>query len=165
MPPRPPFVLCATDVHEEESRYPGSEERLSSSRDLGRAAGLQRIGVYLERVAPGQRTSWPHAHEREEEFLYVLDGEVELWLDGELHPLRAGDFVGFAAGTGIAHTVLNDGEREAVLLVGGERSSPGAGDRLWYPHHPERRAQIGEARWWSDRPERPHGPHGGEPKR
>jgi uncharacterized cupin superfamily protein len=162
MIPRPPFVFRATEVPEEEGRYPKSDEPLSCFRELGRRAGLERIAVSLERLPPGRRTSWPHAHEGEEEWAYVLEGEVTLWLDGEIHPLRAGDFVAFLAGTGIAHTVRNDGARDAVLLVGGERSR--GTDRLWYPEHPERRAQIGEARWWADHPERPQGPHRGGPR-
>lgn len=144
-------MFRAADVAEEEGRYPESDERLSCFRELGRRGGLERIAVSLERLLPGRRTSWPHAHEREEEWAYVLEGEVTLWLDGETHLLRAGDFVAFPAGTGIAHTVRNDGTRDAILLVGGERSR--GTDRLWYPEHPERRAQMGEARWWADHPE------------
>jgi len=64
---RPPFVIRAADVPEKQHQYPGSDEKMSPSRPIGHAAGLQRIGVHLVRVAPGTRTSYPHAEEDEEE--------------------------------------------------------------------------------------------------
>ena len=65
--------------------------------------GLQRIGINLQRLAPGQRSWWPHAEEDEEEFVYVLEGEVDAWIDGVLHRMRPGDLAAFPAGTGISH--------------------------------------------------------------
>jgi hypothetical protein len=62
---------------------------------------------------PGHRISWPHAESREEEFVYVLDGEVDAWIDGELHRMRAADLAAFPSGTGICHTFLNNGANEA----------------------------------------------------
>ncbi len=90
MPPpteRPPIVSSAS-VPEKVHRYPNSEEALAPSRPIGRAAGLLRIGLHVERVTPGTRISWPHAEEKEEEFVHVVDGEVEAWIDGELYPMK-----------------------------------------------------------------------------
>jgi uncharacterized cupin superfamily protein len=158
---RPPFIIRSNDVPEEPGRYPGSDEVLSLGRAIGRAAGLQRIGIHLERLPSGTRTSWPHAEERDEEFVYVLAGEVHAWIDGHLHPMRQGDFAAFPAGTGICHTFINQGPGEVLLLAGGQRTSPE--NRIYYPLHSKERAETLGERWWADWPKRELGPHDGRP--
>lgn len=130
-------------------------------RRIGKAAGLVRIGVNLQRLPPGTRSSWPHAEENEEEFVYVIDGEVDAWIDGNIHRMVAGDLAAFPAGTGISHCFINSGVREALLLVGGE--APKAGSRIFYPLHPSRRSDMAAEFWWSDVPRRDLGPHDGMP--
>ncbi len=163
MPTRPPFVVSAADVPEKRNRYPNSQEEMAPSRAIGRAAGLLQLGIHLIRVLPGTRTSYPHAESAEEEFAYVVEGELDVWLDGELHHVRAGDLVAFPSGTGICHTFINDGEREALLLAGGEADK--ACGRIVYPQNPERRGDMPWSRWWNDAPERPQGGHDGRPRR
>lgn len=141
--------------------YPQSTERMGPDRRLGKAAGLVRIGVNLQRLPPGSRSSWPHAEEKEEEFVYVVEGEVDAWIDGELFPMVAGDFAAFPAGTGICHCFINNTTREAVLLVGGEAAKPD--NRIVYPVNPSRRKDLKASDWWHDAPERPLGPHDGLP--
>src|SRR2546430_661832 len=119
MDKRPPFIVSTADVPEGTPHsYPNSDEKMGPSRRIGRAAGLRRIGINVQRLPPGARSSWPHAEEDEEEFVYVLEGEVDCWVDGALHRMTVGDLAAFPAGTGICHTFLNNGERDAVLLVG-----------------------------------------------
>jgi uncharacterized cupin superfamily protein len=158
---RPPFIVARDEVPETLGSYPGSDEVLSPGRPIGKVAGLQRIGVHIERVPPGMRTSWPHAEADEEEFVYVLEGEIDAWIDGTLHRMVAGDFAAFPAGTGICHTFMNNGAADALLLAGGEASKPGS--RIFYPLHPERRAAMKPGRWWEDVPARPRGDHDGLP--
>lgn len=160
-PKRPPFIVSAAGVAEKCDAYPNSDEPLAVCRAIGRAAGLLRIGLHLCRLPPGRRLSWPHAEETEEEFVYVIDGEVDAWIDGALHPMKAGDLAAFPAGTGISHTFLNNGAREATLLVGGEASKPD--NRIFYPLHPHRRGDMPWSHWWDDVPSRPLGPHDGKP--
>src|SRR5438552_2182866 len=108
MSTRPRFIIAGASVNERPPwRYTGSDEELSARRSIGSEAGLARIGLHIDRVPPGHRTSWPHAEENEEEFVYVLDGEIDVWIDGLLHPMKAGDLAAFPAGTGIAHTFIN----------------------------------------------------------
>jgi uncharacterized cupin superfamily protein len=159
---RPPFIISSADVPEADTPYPDSEERLSFGRPIGRAAGLERIGLHVERLPPGRRTSYPHAEGDEEEFVYVMEGEIDAWIDGHLHHLVKGDLAAFPAGTGICHTMINDGERDALLLVGGEHKP---GNRIYYPLNPERRPQMASERWWGDVPQREQGPHDGRPRR
>ena len=66
-----------------------------------------RLGIHHERLPPGRRLCWPHAEADEEEFVFVLEGEPDLWLDGQVRRLKPGDGVSFPAGTGIAHTFPN----------------------------------------------------------
>ena len=159
--PRPPFIIRSNDVPEVSGSYPNSDEPLSLGRALGRAAGLERIGLHLERLPPGTRTSWPHAEEKEEELVYVLEGEVDAWIDGKLCRMHAGDLAAFPAGTGISHTFINNTTRDALLLVAGECSKPD--NRIYYPLNPGRRADMPASQWWSDVPSRPLGPHDGLP--
>ena len=161
MSSRPPFLVSTLSVPETTHHYPDSAEPMAPARAVGRAAGLLRIGLHVQRVPPGYRISWPHAESSEEEFVYVLDGELDAWIDGALHPMKAGDLAAFPAGTGICHTFLNNGPREATLLVGGEANK--ADNRIVYPLHPHRRGDMAWSQWWKDAPLRPQGPHDGKP--
>ncbi len=158
---RPPFFISASAVPERTHTYPQSDEPMGPNRALGRAAGLLRIGVNLQRLPPGTRSSWPHAEEDEEEFVYVLEGEVDCWVDGEIYRMTPGDLVAFPAGTGICHSVINNSEKEALLLVGGE--APKSDSRIYYPLHPSRRADLTWSQWWDDVPQRSRGSHDGLP--
>jgi len=161
-PNRPAFIVSSSNVAEKTHRYPNSLEDMAPGRPLGRAAGLLRIGVHLVRVPPGRRTSYPHAESSEEEFVYVVEGEVDAWIDGELHRMKAGDFAAFPAGTGICHTFINNGDGDAVLLSGGEASK--SDNRIYYPLNTERRGDMPWSHWWDDVPRRPQGPHDGKPR-
>jgi uncharacterized cupin superfamily protein len=159
---RPPFIVSSADVPERRHRYPNSQEDMAPARALGRSAGLLQVGIHLVRVEPGTRTSYPHAESAEEEFVYVVEGEIDAWIDGELHRMKAGDFAAFPSGTGICHTFINDGEHDALLLSGGEADK--ASDRIFYPRHLGRRGDMPWSRWWDDVPQRPQGPHDGRPR-
>lgn len=157
---RPDFIGNYRDLMDaDDCAYPGSNELLSQGAPIGRKLGLKAIGLHVETLAPGRRTSWPHAEEKEEEFVYVLEGRPQAWIDGDVHDLREGDLVAFPAGTGVAHTILNNTDAVVRLLVGGE-SLPG--NRIVYPLHPARNAECKAKDWlWEDAPERPLGPHDG----
>ena len=94
--------------------------------------------------------------------MLVLEGEPQLWLDGQLYPLQTGDTVAFVPGTGIAHTFINETDMPVRLLVVGERL---ADNRVFYPLHPQGYAGMRpERRWQPDTPP-PLGPHDGRPRR
>lgn len=159
---RPPCIAHWREIEQpDERRYDGDDELMSIGAAFGRALGLTRLGIHHERLPPGRRTSFPHAESAEEELVYVIEGEPDVWLDGHLHRLRPGDAVGFPAGTGIAHSFLNNTEAEVRLLVIGERSRPE--NRIVYPLHPERRPLRQD--WWDDAPQRARDPHDGMPDR
>ncbi|WP_293765691.1 cupin domain-containing protein [uncultured Aquitalea sp.] len=158
---RHPAIVHWQDIRQpDDACYPGSEEKLSIGSPLGRHFGFARIGIHHELLPPGRRTSWPHAEETEDEFVHVLEGAPDVWLDGVLHRLQAGDSVGFPAGSGIAHTFINNTDRDVRLLCVGDRDRDD--NRIHYPQHPARNAAIG-ARHWRDCPFTPQGEHDGLP--
>lgn len=118
----------------DDATYPDSPERFSIGAPLGRGLRLNRLGIHHERLPPGRRTSYPHAESDEEEFIYVLEGYPEVWINGYLWKLEPGDSVGFPAGTGICHTFLNNTEQEVRLLVVGEANKKY--NRIYYPLNP-----------------------------
>jgi uncharacterized cupin superfamily protein len=131
------MIVHSLDVPEEEGHYPApfDAERLGFFRDLGRAAGTRNIGIGIDRLPPGERTSFTHAHSHEEEIVYVLEGEchVRLIEPGKPPrevPLRAGHVVSFVAGTRVAHCFWNRGDKECRLLTIGERKR--GVDRCFY---------------------------------
>src|SRR5215472_18138476 len=140
----------------DESHYEGDDELMSIGSPFGRHFELTRLGIHHERLLPGRRTSYPHAESAEEEFVFVIAGTPDLWLDGELHRLHPGDAVGFPAGTGICHSFLNNSAREVHLLVVGEAHKPE--NRVFYPRNPE---QATRKDWWSDPPARAMRDHDG----
>ena len=79
----------------DDSTYPDSTELFSIGAPLARGLRLNRLGIHHERLPPGRRTSYPHAESDEEEFIYVLDGYPEVWINGYLWKLEPGDSVGF----------------------------------------------------------------------
>src|SRR6185437_5323764 len=132
MTERPAFIAHWTEHEgEDDAHYPGTTENMAISARLGRTFGLSRIGINHDRLLPGRRTSYPHAESAEEEFVFVLEGTPDVWIDGTLHRLRPGDAVGFPAGTGICHTFLNNTDDEVRLLVIGETAK--AENRVRYP--------------------------------
>jgi uncharacterized cupin superfamily protein len=140
--------------------YPDDEEILSAFVPLAPRLGLGRIGGGVDPLAPGRRTSWPHAEGDEEEFTFVLEGTPTAWLDGRLYLLKAGDFIGWPSGTGHAHTILNNSAEPARLFTWGEASRKRA--RVWYPFHAKHMKTLGETAWVPTRPPR-FGPHNGLP--
>lgn len=143
----------------DNSHYKGDDELLSIGAPFARHFGLTRLGIHHERLPPGRRTSFPHAESAEEEFVYVIEGTPDVWLDGHLHRLRPGDGVGFPAGTGIAHTFINNSEAEVRLLVVGETAKPE--NRISYPRNPDRKPLRQD--WWENPPPREMGEHDGMP--
>ena len=98
---------------------------------LGDAAGLSQFGVNLLRLPPGTWSSQRHWHSAEDEFVWVVEGEVVLVDDAGETVLRAGDCAGFRADDGNGHHLQNRSRSEAVVLeVGGRHADR---DAVEYP--------------------------------
>ena len=141
----------------------GVTKLLSIGCPIGKKLGLKAIGIHIETLPPGRRTSWPHAESSEEEFAYVLEGRPTSGLT-EICMSSSPEICRVPAGTGIAHTFLNNSTETCRLLVGGEASKPE--NKIFYPLHPERNQVMAEKNLlWNDCPKRPLGAHDGLAKK
>jgi uncharacterized cupin superfamily protein len=102
---------------------------------LGRLVGLSQFGVNHVTLAPGAISSLRHWHEGEDEFVYVLAGELVLVDETGEHPLAVGDFVGFPAGVANAHQLVNRSAGEARFLAVGTRQR--GTETIHYPDDPQ----------------------------
>src|SRR5262249_5175327 len=120
-------VFRPTDVPESNSSsYPepfrdGQCKRCN--RRLGDHAGLKNYGVNFIRVLPGGQSSARHAHSKQDEFVYVIEGEFVLVTDAGREIITPGMCIGFPAGTGDGHHFLNLTEKDAVFLVVAHRTA------------------------------------------
>ncbi|HEX3535690.1 MAG TPA: cupin domain-containing protein [Stellaceae bacterium] len=104
--------------------YPAPFDEPCRARErvrLGDPAGLTQFGVNLLRLPPGAWSSQRHWHTAEDEFVYVLSGEVTLVTDSGDEVLRAGDCAGFKANDADGHCLQNRTGNEAVVLEVGTR--------------------------------------------
>lgn len=89
---------------------------------LGNAVGLSQFGVNLTTLKPGAWSSQRHWHEMEDEFVYMLSGEIVLCEDGGETVLKPGDAAGFKANNGNGHCLINRTSSDAIYLEVGTRS-------------------------------------------
>ena len=99
-------------------------------RRLGDAFGLTQFGVNLVRLPPGQWSAQRHWHSREDEFVYMLEGELALVTDAGAQTIGPGMVMGFRAGVPDGHHLVNRSDRDAVYLEVGTRD---AMDECDYP--------------------------------
>jgi uncharacterized cupin superfamily protein len=101
-----------------------------SRQRLGNVIGLDQFGVNLTRLKPGAQSSQRHWHETEDEFVYVLEGELVLCENDGETVLKPGDAAGWKAGVANGHCLANRSPRDAVFLEIGSRKPV---DRAEYP--------------------------------
>jgi uncharacterized cupin superfamily protein len=143
-----PIALVAADAapRTRPSLYPeplASRMRGRTKRALGDLFGLRNFGVNLTRLEPGTVFALRHAHSRQDEFIYVLQGAPALHTDEGLTRLSPGMCAGFAAGSDNAHRLVNDTTAVVVYLEIGDRSS---GDKACYPDD-DLRAELIDGHW------------------
>jgi uncharacterized cupin superfamily protein len=115
------------------STYPEPFKRVVMGRSrkrLGVAAGLDQFGVNLTTLKPGAASALRHWHEKEDELVYILEGEVVLIENGGETVLKPGDAAGFKANVPNGHHLVNKSSRDAVYLEIGTRSKR---ERAEYP--------------------------------
>jgi uncharacterized cupin superfamily protein len=89
---------------------------------LGDVVGLTQFGVNISRIEPGASTALRHWHEQEDEFVYMIEGELVLVEDEGETIVKPGDAAGFKAGVPNGHHLVNRTDRDAVFLVVGTRA-------------------------------------------
>jgi len=107
------------------ARIQGREKRA-----LGDFFELQNFGVNLTRLAPGSESALRHSHEKQDEFVYVLEGTPTLVTNFGEQELKAGMCAGFRAGTGNAHHLVNRSSSDVLYLEVGDRTP---GESVAYP--------------------------------
>jgi uncharacterized cupin superfamily protein len=97
---------------------------------LGDVFGLRNFGVNVTRLKPGSESALRHAHMKQDEFVYILEGEPVLITNEGETKLKPGMCAGFKAATGDAHHLVNRGSRDVVYLEIGDRTE---GEEVVYP--------------------------------
>jgi len=130
---RAPALDPATVTPRVGTDNPPPFDRLVATRErrrLGDALGLKNFGVNLLRLPPGCVSSQRHWHSRQDEFVFVVAGEVVLVTDGGEQLLTVGMAAGFPAGKADGHHLINRGAADALVLEVGDRTP---GDEADYP--------------------------------
>lgn len=127
MSDKPPIAVTAREVppRARPSGYPADLVAKIGAREkrvLGDIFGLRNFGVNLTRLPPGAASALRHAHEKQDEFVYILEGECVLVTDAGETPMKPGMCAGFPAGTGDAHHLVNRGTADCLYLEIGDRT-------------------------------------------
>ena len=93
-----------------------------SKQKLGDALGLKNFGVNLTTIKPGSSSALRHWHAKQDEFVYIVSGELVLVTDTAEQLLTAGMCAGFPAGVANAHHLVNRADRDAIYLEVGDRT-------------------------------------------
>ena len=130
-----PVALIAADAPARAFRtnYPEPFASRMAGRDkrpLGDRFGLTNFGVNITRLAPGGASALRHAHTKQDELVYILEGRPTLVTNAGRTALEPGMCAGFKAGNGDAHHLVNETDEDVVYLEIGDRT---AGDAVDYP--------------------------------
>ena len=131
--------------------YPGGLHKGSEGRTkimLGDVVGLTQFGVNLTRLQPGAWSAQRHWHRHEDEFVYILDGELTLVTDQGERVLRAGMAATFPAGAPDGHQLINRGTTTATYLEVGTRSPV---EEVTYPDADLHLRRNPEGRVWANK--------------
>jgi len=140
------IVAAETPPRTKPSLYPEPFASRMAGRvkhPLGDLFGLTNFGVNLVRLMPGAGSALRHAHSKQDEFVYIVQGNAVIITDAGETQLTAGMCAGFKCGTGNAHQLLNRSGEEVIYLEVGDRS---AGDTVVYPDD-DLRADMVEGKW------------------
>ena len=131
-PKKPAFDLTDLPVRHGAS-YPGDFNAVCEGREkraLGDAAGLKNFCVNHVILPPGVASAHRHWHMKQDELIYVVEGELVLVTNAGEQVLGVGMAAGFPAGVADGHMLVNRSDRRAVYLEVGDRT---AGDAVDYP--------------------------------
>ena len=143
-----PVAVIAAEVplRNKPSNYPepfASRMNGRAKSQLGEVFGLANFGVNLTRLAPNSVSALRHAHTKQDEFVYILQGHPTLHTDEGRSTLAPGMCAGFKAGTGNGHRLINETSEEVVYLEVGDRSP---GDEGSYPDD-DLKALLVDGQW------------------
>ena len=142
-----PVMAAGVPPRAKQSSYPepfASRMVGREKRPLGDLFGLQNFGVNLTRLKPGGSSALRHAHTVQDEFVFILSGEATLVTNAGASAMSPGMCVGFKAGTGDAHHLVNRSGEDVVYLEVGDRSK---GDGASYPDDDIQAIQAVDGKW------------------
>jgi len=116
-------------------------------RQLGDYFNLKNFGVNLTRLTPGAQSALRHSHEKQDEFVYILEGTPTLVTDAGEAELAPGMCAGFPAGTGDAHHLINRSTADVLYLEVGDRTPD---DSASYPDD-DLKVQMVDGVWHASR--------------
>jgi uncharacterized cupin superfamily protein len=156
-------------IEEMRLRHPLNPNSDAHLRPLSELAGLQRVRLTLARIPPGKESFAYHAHDADEEFVYILAGRGRAEIGDQTFEVGPGDFMGFPTPS-VAHHLTNPYDEDLVYLMGGERSRvevgtfPRAGKRIIFSSggiwqvDEKHLEPMGFEQWLADPPQGGKGP-------
>jgi len=135
----PPRAIASGYPEKFRARVAGREKK-----PLGDLFGLSNFGVNLTRLAPGAQSALRHAHAKQDEFVYILEGCATLITDAGETELTPGMCAGFKAGTGDAHHLVNRSKQDVLYLEIGDRTP---GESATYPDDDLQVVQDAAGKW------------------
>lgn len=128
------MLINPQDVPDKKkSNYPNEFKSFvvgRSKKRLGDAAGIKNFGVNLVKLEPGSCSALRHWHAKQDEFVYILEGEVTLVTNVGEQILKAGMAAGFPAGEANGHHLINRSNSVVIYLEIGDRTPD---DEVTYP--------------------------------
>lgn len=143
---KPAIQARKIPVRKKRTAYPKAFASLMAGRhkrQLGDFFGLTNFGVNLTRLEPNAASALRHAHARQDEFMYILQGHPTLVTDDGKFRLSPGMCTGFAANGGNANHLINETSEDVVYLEIGDRT---AGDEVVYPDD-DLQAVLVDGKW------------------
>ena len=147
--PTKPVSLKALDAPR-RARATGYPEQFRArvagreKKPLGDLFGLTNFGVNLTRLEPGAQSSLRHAHAKQDEFVYILEGQPTLFTNAGATELEPGMCAGFKAGSGDAHHLVNRTKQDVLYLEIGDRTP---NDEVTYPDDDIQARQVEKDRY------------------
>ena len=153
-----PVVVVAAQVQPRNTKtiYPeplAARVAGRTKRVLGDLFGLKNFGVNLTTLAPGAMSALRHAHAKQDEFVYVLEGTATLYTDEGATALTPGMCAGFRCATGNAHHLVNDTDRDVVYLEIGDRTP---GESSVFPDDDLQVIEVDGKKRWAHRDGTPY---------
>jgi len=146
MEKNPPALASEVPVRTKLSIYPEAFASLMVGREkhqLGDYFGLTNFGINLTRLKPNAVSALRHAHSKQDEFMYILQGQPTLKTNEGQTELSPGMCVGFPAGKGNAHNLVNETSKDVLYLEIGDRTP---NDEAVYPDD-DIQAKLVDEKW------------------
>lgn len=142
-----PISIESIPVKKGQTIYPAPYDSVVAGRTkkkLGDLFGLSNFGVNLTQLEPGSASALFHSHSHQDEFIYVLEGTPTVKIGTEVYLMNPGECIGFKAGTGEAHHLINNSNQNVIYIEIGDRT---LNDSVEYPNDDIQATLSAEGSW------------------